>query len=43
LIQWNKIKLPNGTYETSKGLQHRRRRDVNIWERGDYADPRKNV
>lgn len=40
MLLWNKIQLPNGEYEVSKGLKHRRQREVNIFERGDYADTR---
>lgn len=40
LMLWSKIKQKDGSYKTSKGLLHRRKREVNIWERGDYSDPR---
>ena len=40
LMLWSKIKQKDGSYKVSKGLLHRRKREVNIWERGDYADPR---
>lgn len=40
LMLWSKIKQKDGSYKISKGLLHRRKREVNIWERGDYEDPR---
>lgn len=40
LMLWSKVKQKDGNLKVSKGLLHRRKREVNIWERGDYSDPR---
>ncbi len=40
LMLWSKVKQKDGSLKVSKGLLHRRKREVNIWERGDYSDPR---
>lgn len=39
LMLWSKVKQKDGSLKVSKGLLHRRKREVNIWERGDYREP----
>jgi len=40
LMLWSKVKQKDGSLKVSKGLLHRRKREVNIWERADYSDQR---
>jgi lysozyme len=40
LMLWSKVKQKDGSLKVSNGLLNRRKREVNIWERGDYSDPR---